>query len=225
METLVLYHGSPEIVQKPLLEKGKQTNDYGQGFYCTEHESLACEWACTAARGGYANKYELDATKLKVLHLDQLQHPTLSWLSLLLQNRIVRLSTPAMKRGKEWIVAHLPTDISTFDVVVGYRADDSYFQFARAFLNNGLTLGQLSLAMRLGNLGEQYVLKSSKVFKQIQFVEATWAEQTTYYPLREARDKHAVEEFNRLLEEEDEGGILLRDLVDGKVSLDDERLR
>ena len=79
--------------------------------------------------------------------------------------------------------------------------------------------------MRLGNLGEQYVLKSAKAFKKIHFIEATWAEQTTYYPLREARDKNAVEEFNRLLEEEDEGGILLRDLVDGKVSLDDERLR
>ena len=225
MNNLILYHGSPEIVQTPLLEKGKTTNDYGQGFYCTEHESLACEWACTAARGGYANQYELDTAKLKILHLDQLQHPILSWLSLLLQNRIVRLSTPAMKRGKEWIVEHFPTDTSAFDVLVGYRADDSYFQFARAFLNNGLTLGQLALAMRLGNLGKQHVLKSARAFRAISFVDATWADQTVFFPLREARDKNAVEEFNKLLEAEDKDGILLRDLVDGKVPLDDERLQ
>ena len=225
MENLVLYHGSPEIVQQPLLEKGKPTNDYGQGFYCTLHESLACEWACTSARGGYANKYELDTGKLKVLHLDQLGHATLSWLSLLLQNRIVRLSTPAMRRGKDWLVKHFPTNIVSYDVVVGYRADDSYFQFARAFLNNSITFEQLSLAMRLGNLGEQYVLKSKKAFKSIRFLDATWADQTVYYPLRDARDKHALEEFNRILEEEDQGGILLRDLIEGRVSLDDERIQ
>ena len=108
MSTLTLYHGSPVIVQQPLLEKGKTTNDYGRGFYCTEHESLACEWACTSARGGFANKYSLETNDLSFLHLDRLQYPTLSWLSLFVQNRIVRLSTPTMRRGKEWLIKHLP---------------------------------------------------------------------------------------------------------------------
>lgn len=36
MSRLVLYHDSPEIIEKPEPEKGKLYNDYGQGFYCTE---------------------------------------------------------------------------------------------------------------------------------------------------------------------------------------------
>ena len=45
MNKITLYHGSPERVEQPLLAKGKLTNDYGQGFYCTENLELAKEWA------------------------------------------------------------------------------------------------------------------------------------------------------------------------------------
>ncbi|MBR2627880.1 MAG: DUF3990 domain-containing protein, partial [Peptococcaceae bacterium] len=39
--------------------------------------------------------------------------------------------------------------------MIGYRADDSYFSFANAFLNNTLSLRQLEKAMMLGKHGEQ----------------------------------------------------------------------
>lgn len=31
-----IYHGSSVIVEKPELSKGKLSNDYGRGFYCTK---------------------------------------------------------------------------------------------------------------------------------------------------------------------------------------------
>ena len=55
-----LYHGSPERVEQPLLAKGKLTNDYGQGFYCTGNVELAKEWASAGNNNGVANCYELD---------------------------------------------------------------------------------------------------------------------------------------------------------------------
>ena len=42
-------------------------------------------------------------------------------------------------------------------MIIGYRADDSYFSFANAFLNNTLSLEQLKEAMYLGKLGEQVI--------------------------------------------------------------------
>ena len=36
MSKLTIYHGSPEIIEKPQFGKGKTYNDYGRGFYCTE---------------------------------------------------------------------------------------------------------------------------------------------------------------------------------------------
>lgn len=64
MSKLILFHGSPEIIQIPIYGKGKSYNDYGIGFYCTEHLELAKEWACTENTDGYANKYEMDTEGL-----------------------------------------------------------------------------------------------------------------------------------------------------------------
>ena len=95
----ILYHGSPEIVQKPLYDKGKSYNDYGRGFYCTEHLELAKEWACTENVNGYCNQYEIDLGRLKVLHLSE--YTILHWLTLLVNYRKIRVSAPIQQRSIE----------------------------------------------------------------------------------------------------------------------------
>ena len=99
MSKLILYHGSPEIIKTPMFGKGKSYNDYGKGFYCTEHLELAKEWACTENTDGYANKYEMDTTGLSVLNLSSDEYTILHWLALLMNYRKFRISTPIMKRG------------------------------------------------------------------------------------------------------------------------------
>ncbi|MDY3221374.1 MAG: DUF3990 domain-containing protein, partial [Collinsella sp.] len=46
------------------------------------------------------------------------------------------------------------------DVIRGYRADDSYFSFARQFVSGMISLRQLQRIMCLGDLGIQYALMS-----------------------------------------------------------------
>lgn len=46
-------------------------------------------------------------------------------------------------------------DVSEYDVIIGYRADDSYFTFAKSFVSNGISLQQLQLAMRL----QRYIMR------------------------------------------------------------------
>ena len=60
---MILYHGSDHIIEKPVFGEGKSYNDYGRGFYCTEHVELAKEWACATGGDGYANRYRTIATK------------------------------------------------------------------------------------------------------------------------------------------------------------------
>ena len=95
---MVLYHGSSEIVGQPIFGQGKTYNDYGQGFYCTEHIELAKEWACTEGVDGYVNKYELNMDNLRVLNLSSGEYSILHWLALLVTYRKMRLSTPVMNR-------------------------------------------------------------------------------------------------------------------------------
>ena len=45
---MIVYHGSDHIIEVPVFNGSKRTNDYGYGFYTTENPELAKEWACTA---------------------------------------------------------------------------------------------------------------------------------------------------------------------------------
>ena len=225
MSKLILYHGSSEIIEKPIFGKGKAYNDYGRGFYCTENFELAKEWACTEGIDGYANQYELETDGLKILNLSSDEYTVLHWLALLMTYRKLRLSTPVMKRGAEWLKEHFLVNIEDYDVIIGYRADDSYFSFARAFVSNEISLGQLSHAMKLGKLGEQFVLKSREAFEAIQFVSYVASDNTIYYARRKARDDAARAAFFAELERDDMDGIYIRDLIRGEVKADDPRLR
>ena len=42
-EVIDIYHGSPKVIEQPVFGEGKVHNDYGRGFYCTEHAELAKE--------------------------------------------------------------------------------------------------------------------------------------------------------------------------------------
>ncbi len=225
MSKLILYHGSPEIIQTPAFGKGKSYNDYGKGFYCTEHLELAKEWACTENTDGYVNKYETDTANLSILNLSSDEYTILHWLALLMKYRRFRVSTPVMKRGADWLKEHFLIDLTPYDAVVGYRADDSYFSFAKAFINNGISLKQLSYAMRLGKPGEQFVLKSPAAFENIQFVSYEFADNTVYYPKRKARDDEARAAFRAELEKDDMDGLYMRDIIREEVQANDPRLR
>ena len=225
MSKLILYHGSPEIIQTPVFGKGKSYNDYGRGFYCTEHLELAKEWACTENTDGYANKYEIVNKGLSVLNLSSDEYTILHWLALLMKYRKFRVSTPVMKRGADWLKERFLIDLTPYDAVVGYRADDSYFSFARAFVNNEISLTQLAYAMRLGRLGEQCVLKSPSAFAKIHFISYETCDNTVYYAKRKARDDEARAAFRAELEKDDIDGLYMRDIIREEVQPNDPRLR
>ena len=107
----------------------------------------------------------------------------------------------------------------------GYRADDSYFSFSRAFLANGITLGQLRRAMRLGKLGEQVVLRTPAAFDAISFVEAIPVDASIYHARRLSRDRDAREDFRKMLTETQAGEeIYVSTIINEKWDNDDPRL-
>lgn len=196
-DKLIIYHGSQQIISTTIYGKGNPYNDYGLGFYCTEDIELAKEWACTVETNGFANKYELELNGLSVLNLNDGTFHILNWLAVLLENRTFRKSSEIALQGHQYINENFLPDYKKYDVIKGYRADDSYFTFATAFLNNGISLSKLREAMVLGKLGEQIVIKSKKAFERIQFVDSTVAERKIYFPKKLARDTAAREKFRK----------------------------
>ena len=193
---MIIYHGSKDIIENPQFGKGNQKNDYGLGFYCTENVELAKEWACSNNEtNGYANQYEIDLSEYKVLDLREEKYSILNWMALLLRFRTFDVNTPISAQAKEYILENFYVDVEEYDVIVGYRADDSYFSFAKDFINNTISVEQLAEAMRLGELGIQIVLKSKKAFDTVKYISYELAECKEYYVKRVSRDKKARETY------------------------------
>ena len=224
---MILYHGSPEIVEVPVYGKGSENNDYGRGFYCTEVAELAKEWACPTVKDGFSNKYEFDLSDLKVLYLNKEGYNILNWIAILLNNRKFPKRSPIARQASKYILEEFLPDISGYDVIWGYRADDSYFSYAKDFLNNTISVNQLSQAMKLGELGEQVVLMSPKAFEKIRFLEYEIVDGSIYNPRRMDRENRARSAYldNHGADFEiSQGDLFVRDIITQQVKNDDPRL-
>lgn len=195
MSKLTIYHGSDHIIKKPSLSLGKTNNDYGQGFYCTEDLELAKEWACKNNNEGYVNSYTLNTSDLRILNLNSSEYSILNWIAILLKHRTFKLDSEIAISSRDYIIKEFGLNTKDYDVIIGYRADDSYFSFAESFVENTLPLRTLNKALRFGNLGEQIVLVSEKSFEKLKYNESIEANKNIYYPKFILRDNRARQSY------------------------------
>ena len=227
MSTIKLLHGTDHIIEVPDINIGNEHNDYGRGFYCTKIDEIACEWACKKNTDGFVNVYDFDGTGLKVLNLLDGQHTVLNWIALLLKYRTFKLDTELSVDARDYIIAHYSVDLSGVDVVIGYRADDSYFQYAESFVSNGLPLRSLNKALRLGKLGEQTVIISQKGFDRLKFVDAHPVDKSIYYPKFLDRDTKARDAYRKEIKKSKSyrDDIFVLDILREEMSNDDPRIQ
>lgn len=221
-----LYHGSSNIIEKPLYGYGKSYNDYGLGFYCTDHLEMAKEWGVSKGQDGYANCYELNCDGLNFLNLNAPEYCILHWLAVLLQNREFDVPSALALEAKEYLITNFAIDYENYDAIIGYRADDSYFSFAQDFINGMISYRQLGNAMYLGKLGQQFVLKSRAAFEQIKFIGSEVAKSDEWYPKKMQRDKTARREyFSVERNKRQRGDLYIIQIMDEEIMPDDIRLR
>lgn len=192
MSKVILYHGSKDIIEKPIYHKGKKENDYGFGFYCTENDELSKEWACSNNESnGFSNKYSVDITNLKILDLTDKRYSILNWIAILLKNRTFDLSNDISILAKDYLIKNFYIDVNQFDIVIGFRADDSHFSFAKDFINNTIPVRKLNKAMALDELGKQVVIISELAFNRLHFENFEIANSLEYFIKRKTRDEKA----------------------------------
>lgn len=222
---MTIYHGSQKIIEQPVYGAGKPYNDYGQAFYCTKDDEMAKEWASLELeKSGFVNEYDLNLDGLQVLDLTAPDYNILNWLAILIENRVFSLRSDVSKAGYKYIVENFLPIYKEYDVIQGYRADDSYFSFANAFLNNEISLQQLNKAMKLGKLGMQIALKSEKAFSQISFIGSFSSESERYYIKRVMRDEKARNDYREIRQELDLNGIYLIDIIRNQWRNEDVRI-
>jgi hypothetical protein len=208
-----LYHGSEKIVEKPMPNQGNPTNDYGQGFYCTEDKNAAALWAVRKNGRGFINTYLFEPRSLKRLDLTGSDEQTvLKWLTVLVSHRFSYEDKLRYQNTIALLKDTFPVSLSDYDYVVGYRADDNYFAYSRDFLANTLPLELLSEAMHLGKLGLQTVLLSPRSFASLSFSGSETVEDpflysrfrnetTAQYLLLKHRSDPSMHYLNEILKE------------------------
>ena len=221
-----IYHGSEHIIKKPIFGYGKTYNDYGLGFYCTEEIEMAKEWGVNFDRNGYANIYEIETDSLNILDLNNDKYIILHWLAILLENREFDVPSGLAAEAKEYILKNFTVDYKKYDAIIGYRADDSYFSFAQDSINGTISYHQLGNALRLGKLGQQFVLKSKKAFDNLKYLGYETAESKEWFEKKDLRDKLARREyFDVERNKRQRGDIYIAQIIDEEMKADDTRLR
>lgn len=222
-----MFHGSDHIINKPDYSLGKLHNDYCQGFYCTGNIDLAKEWACKDNKDGFVNEYNFNTDGLKILNLLNGTYSSLNWIAILLENRIISLQDEISLDAKNYIVSHFSFDLNDYDVVIGYRADDSYFSYAQSFVSNNLQLKCLERALKLECLGTQIALISNHAFEQIEFVDMIPSDKRLHYPKFLSRDTEAKETYQNEIKKSKSyrNDIFMMDILREKIKNDDPRIQ
>lgn len=220
---ITIYHGSEKIVEKPIFGGGRKNNDFGLGFYCTASKELAKEWAVSNLYDGISNCYTLDTEYLNILNLNSSEYSILNWIAVLVEHRVFSIKNPVARRAKRYLLDNFSINVNAFDLIIGYRADDSYFDYAESFLNNAISVEQLARAMKLGKLGEQIVIKSKFAFSKLKYEGYDIANKDRYYVFRKDRNDEANKLYMEMLEEESDG-LYIQDIIRGGIKNDDPRI-
>jgi len=223
---MIIYHGSDHLIKNPEYGKGELRNDYGRGFYCTENIELAKEWGASQGEDGFANIYEFDNAKLKILNLNSEEYDVLTWLAVLAKHRTYWQRHSIAEEAKNYLNDYFLVDVNKYDVIIGYRADDSYFSFAQDFISGAISLRKLCMAMKLGKLGEQIVLKSKLSFERIKYIGNEDAPASIYYEKKVQRDKLARKKYREhRITDDSIDDIYIIDIMREGMKPGDERLK
>lgn len=205
-----LYYGADKLVEKPLYNYGKPSNDYGLGFYLTDDKNIAKLWA-SKNEDGYLLTYDVDLKNLNICHLNTTnEKDILMWISILIKNRFSKEEYENNKDTIDWLINQYNFNENMYDLIIGYRADDSYFQYSRDFVRNDLSLEALSKSMKLGKLGIQYVLKSKKAFNCIELIDYEKIEHNNDY---EIFRRKTLAEYHKIKKDDDIGNTFIRDIM------------
>ena len=197
-----IYHGSKRIIKEPIPKGSDPHNDYGPAFYLTLDLDSAKSWACKNDSVGIVNKYSVEKRNfehLKILDLtNKNKYNVLHWIAILMHYRVLDSS---FKKNNQLVLEWLDKyyiDINQYDVVIGFRADDSYFKFPSKFVSNDLAIEDMNEIFLLGSLGVQYAFISEKAIKSLKFVSSIECDESFlghYYSIV----KKASGEFDILL--------------------------
>lgn len=155
----ILFHGAKTYIDGQIsIEKSKNTNDFGRGFYCGESLEQS---AMFVANYPESSLYilEFDKTNLKYTQLNVDR----DWMLLIayFRNKLNDYSGHP-------IITNLLSKLEGVDYIIAPIADNRMFEIIDSFIDGEITDVQCQHCLSATNLGNQYVFVTDKSLKQLK---------------------------------------------------------
>lgn len=147
MGKMTVYHGSYMCIKQPAIIKGKNTKDFGPGFYCTIIREQAERWA-KRYDTPVVNTYTVRLnTSLKILEFKEM---TEEWLDFIISCRY----------GKT----------HSYDIVIGAMANDQIYNFIADYIDGIITREQFWVMAKFKYPTHQINFCSPTALKCLEFI-------------------------------------------------------
>jgi hypothetical protein len=149
MGKMTVYHGSYTTIMQPGIRKGKNTKDFGTGFYCTLIREQAERWAKrydTPVVNIYTVRMD---TKLEILEFKEM---TEDWLDFIIDCR----------HGRQ----------HDYDIVIGAMANDQIYNHIADYIDGILTREQFWALAKFKYPTHQINFCSPEALKCLEFVSS-----------------------------------------------------
>lgn len=149
MGKMTVYHGGYVAIPKPEIRIGRNTKDFGPGFYCTMIREQAERWA---------KRYDTPVVSVYTVRLDtglkilEFKEMTEEWLDFII----------ACRHGK----AH------TYDIVIGAMANDQIYNYIADYIDGIITRDQFWVLARFKYPTHQINFCTPAALQCLEFVSA-----------------------------------------------------
>ena len=149
MGKMTVYHGGRIPVEHPRIIHGKNTKDFGPGFYCTIIREQAERWAKRFDSGVVSTYTVRVDTRLNILEFREM---TEEWLDFIIDCR----------HGKP----------HSYDIVIGAMANDQIYNFIADYIDGILTREQFWVLARFKYPTHQINFCTPEALKCLEFVSS-----------------------------------------------------
>lgn len=149
MAKMTVYHGGYTAVENPEIRIGRNTKDFGNGFYCTIIKEQAQRWA---------KRYNTKIVSIYDVRLDsdlqikEFKEMTDEWLDFII----------ACRGGKE----------HSHDIVIGAMANDQIYNYVSDYMDGSITREQFWVLAKFKYPTHQINFCTNEALKCLEYREA-----------------------------------------------------
>ena len=146
MAMMTVYHGGYQPIDQPEIRTGRNTKDFGTGFYCTIIKEQAQRWA-RRYDSGIVSIY--DVVMNMNLKIKEFKEMSEEWLDFIIECR----------SGKS----------HDYDIVIGAMADDQIYNYISDYMDGTITREQFWVLAKFKYPTHQIVFCSNEALKCLRY--------------------------------------------------------